>query len=99
MKRVVLYARVSTEKQAERDLSIPDQLAAMERHCEVSGWEIHGTYVDKGASATTDKRREFQRMVDDALGGHLPIDTIFVHSTSRWFRDSLLDALYRQKLM
>jgi site-specific DNA recombinase len=35
---VALYARVSTSKQAEKDLSIPDQLNQMRAWCEASGY-------------------------------------------------------------
>jgi DNA invertase Pin-like site-specific DNA recombinase len=45
--RVVLYARVSTEKQASGDkVSIGRQLADMEALCERQGWQIVGTFKD-----------------------------------------------------
>ena len=33
-KRVAVYARVSTTRQAENDISIPDQLAQARRYCD-----------------------------------------------------------------
>ena len=98
MKRVFLYARVSTQKQAERDLSIPDQLAAMRTHAAARKWEVAGEYVDEGVSGTTDRRPEFQRMIDDACCAPPPAQIILVHSFTRLFRESFLQELYRRKL-
>jgi len=44
--RVIVYARVSTTRQADHDLSIPDQLAHAERYCAERGFEIVTRYVD-----------------------------------------------------
>jgi site-specific DNA recombinase len=38
--RVVLYARVSSEKQAEKDLSITAQLKALRKYVLEGGWDI-----------------------------------------------------------
>ena len=60
-KRVAVYARVSTTRQAENDISIPDQLAQARRYCQDRGWALVREFVDPGASARDDKRPEFQR--------------------------------------
>jgi DNA invertase Pin-like site-specific DNA recombinase len=57
---VALYARVSTSKQAEKDLSIPDQLRQMREWCKQQGYLIATEYVEPGASATDDRRPIFQ---------------------------------------
>ena len=44
--RVVLYARVSSEKQAEKDLSIPAQLKALRKYALQRNWEIVTEYID-----------------------------------------------------
>ena len=62
--RVALYLRVSTGRQADSDLSIPDQRRQAKRYCEERGWEIVADYVEPGMSATDDRRPEFQRMID-----------------------------------
>jgi site-specific DNA recombinase len=95
MKRVMSYARVSSQRQFERDLSIPDQQASMRRHAEVKGWEIVGEY-EEGMSATNDRRPVFQRMIEDALSGQA--DLILVHSISRFSREHFLFEMYRRKL-
>ena len=62
--RAALYLRVSTTRQAEHDVSIPDQKRQGEAWCEARGYELVETYVEPGASATNDKRPEFQRMIE-----------------------------------
>src|ERR1700738_3119392 len=62
--RAALYLRVSTGRQAENDLSIPDQRRQAKGYCTSRGWEIVADYVEPGVSATDDRRREFQRMID-----------------------------------
>ncbi|GHF13903.1 hypothetical protein GCM10017044_04990 [Kordiimonas sediminis] len=98
MKRVALYARVSTKRQADGDISIPDQLSQMERYAASKGWEVIASYTDRGVSGRTDNRPEFQRMVRDAISPEQPFDCILVHSLSRYSRD-LADSLsYEKKL-
>lgn len=50
-KRVAIYARVSTTRQAENDISIPDQIGQARKYCESRGWYVVREYVDRGASA------------------------------------------------
>jgi DNA invertase Pin-like site-specific DNA recombinase len=45
-KRVAVYARVSTTRQAEHDISIPDQLAQARKYCEARGWSVVREFVD-----------------------------------------------------
>ena len=45
--RVVCYARVSSERQAEKDLSIPAQLKALRRYALDRNWELVGEYIDE----------------------------------------------------
>jgi len=95
---VALYARVSTARQAEKVLSIPDQLKQMREWCEANGYLVAMEYVEPGASATDDKRPVFQQMISDALLAPAPFGAIIVHSLSRFFRDSLEFGLYERKL-
>lgn len=64
--RVCCYLRVSTGRQAEGDLSIPDQRKQVHAFCMAKGWPVVGEYVEPGASATDDNRPEFQRMIERA---------------------------------
>src|SRR3546814_17097055 len=60
--RAALYLRVSTARQAEHDVSIPDQRKQGEAYCLSRGLELVDTFVEAGASATNDRRPEFQLM-------------------------------------
>lgn len=92
-----LYARVSTVKQAEKDLSIPDQLKQMREWCKRNNHNVAVEYVEEGASATDDRRPVFQKMIGEASSNNF-VSAIVVHSLSRFFRDSLEFALYERKL-
>ena len=62
--RAALYLRVSTARQAEHDVSIPDQKRQGEAYCAAREYQLIETYVEPGASATNDRRPEFQRMIE-----------------------------------
>ena len=96
--RVALYLRVSTGRQADSDLSIPDQRRQAKRYCEERGWEIVADYVEPGMSATDDRRPEFQRMIDAATTKPPAFDAIVVHSFSRFFRDQFQLEFYVRRL-
>src|SRR5262249_51444872 len=96
--RVALYARVSTSRQAEHDLSIPDQVRQGKTFCERKGWELAQVFTEPGASATDDRRPVFQEMIDLACGADHPFDIILTHSFSRFFRDGMLFELYARRL-
>src|SRR2546426_1392949 len=96
--RAALYLRVSTGRQADSDLSIPDQRRQAKAYCASRGWEIVTDYVEPGASATDDRRPEFQRMIDAATTKPPAFDTIVVHSFSRFFRDQFQLEFYVRRL-
>jgi DNA invertase Pin-like site-specific DNA recombinase len=96
--RAALYLRVSTGRQAESDLSIPDQRRQAKAYCQSRGWEIAADYVEPGASATDDRRPEFQRMIDAATTKPPALDVILVHSFSRFFRDQFQLEFYVRRL-
>jgi DNA invertase Pin-like site-specific DNA recombinase len=96
--RAAVYLRVSTGRQAEHDLSIPDQRAQTHAWVKQRGWYLAAEYVEPGASATDDKRPEFQRMIERACDGENAFDVIVVHSFSRFFRDAFGLEFYVRKL-
>jgi site-specific DNA recombinase len=96
--RAALYLRVSTGRQADSDLSIPDQRRQAKGYCTSRGWEIVADYVEPGASATDDRRPEFQRMIDAATVKPSAFDVILVHSFSRFFRDQFQLEFYVRRL-
>lgn len=95
---VALYARVSTVRQAEKDLSIPDQLRQMKEWCKRNNLTVAAEYIEPGATATDDRRPEFQQMIADACTSPPPFDTILVHSLSRFFRDAIQLGMYERRL-
>ena len=95
---VALYARVSTVRQAQKDLSIPDQLRQMREWCARNGYSIAMEYVELGRTATDDRRAVFQQMIAEATMDPPPFETIIVHSQSRFFRDAIDFGLYERQL-
>jgi site-specific DNA recombinase len=96
--QVALYIRVSTTRQAEHDLSIPDQVNHLTEHCQRKGMEVARVYVEPGASGRDEDRPIFQEMICDATGPDHPYDTIMVHSFSRFSRDGMHFEFYVRKL-
>ena len=95
---VVLYARVSTTRQAENNLSLPDQLGQMRKWSEQNGHIVICEYIEAGASATDDRRPVFQEMISDSKIKPKIFDLVVVHSFSRFFRDEISFGLYRRDL-
>jgi site-specific DNA recombinase len=96
--RAALYLRVSTARQAEHDVSIPDQRRQGEAYCASRGYQLIETYVEPGASATNDRRPEFQRMIEAGTSKPAPFDIVIVHSFSRFFRDHFELEFYVRRL-
>ena len=96
--RAALYLRVSTARQAEHDVSIPDQKRQGEAYCQSRGYQLVETYVEPGASATNDRRPEFQRMIEAETAKPAQFDVVIVHSFSRFFRDHFELEFYVRKL-
>jgi len=95
--RAVLYLRVSTGRQAEHQLSIPDQRSQGVSRCIAERMDIVGEFVE-ATSATDDRRPVFQQMIERACDGEHAFDIIIVHSYSRFFRDSFEQEFYLRKL-
>lgn len=86
MKNVRLYARVSTDEQRKKDLSVPAQLKKLEEYCEENDLKIVGTYIDNGISAATiTKRKGFCKMLEELQQD----DTILITRLDRMSRNVL----------
>lgn len=96
--RAGLYLRVSTPRQAEHDLSVPDQRRQLEAFSAGRGWKVAAEFLEPGNTATDDKRPAFQEMIEAAMAKPPPFDVILVHSFSRFFRDQFLFEFYVRKL-
>lgn len=97
--QVALYARVSTARQADNDLSIPDQLRQLSEWAKAHGHIVVAEFIESGASATDDKRPVFQQMVSDAMQKQPGFNAIIIHSLSRFFRDGIQFGVYERKLI
>lgn len=86
--RVAPYCRVSTDSE-EQKLSYNSQVMYYKEMVESNPkWEMVDIYADEGISGTqTNKRMEFQRMINDAVDGK--IDMIITKSISRFARNTL----------
>jgi site-specific DNA recombinase len=96
--RAALYMRVSTGRQAEHDLSIPDQGSQLQSWCRANSHHVVAEYVEAGASAGDDRRPCFQQMIERACDGEHAFDVIVVHSYSRFFREAFEQEFYLRKL-
>ena len=93
-----LYMRVSTGRQAEHDLSIPDQRRQLGSWCRAQGCTVASEFIEGGASAGDDRRPVFQQMIERACDGEQAFDLIVVHSYSRFFREAFEQEFYLRKL-
>lgn len=86
--RVAAYCRVSTDSE-EQLTSYNSQVIHYKNLVESNPeWELVDIFADEGISGTqTDKRVEFQRMINEAMEGK--IDLIITKSISRFARNTL----------
>lgn len=97
-RRAALYARVSSERQADKDLSIPAQLKALRDFAARRGWSVHTEYVDEAKSARSADRPRFQEMVSAARQKKPPFDCILVWKLSRFARNREDSIIYKKLL-
>lgn len=98
MTTAAIYVRVSTTRQVDADLSLPDQIAQCRRYCDQRGWEVVQVFSELGASALDEDRPAFQEMIYRATRPEHPFDYVVVHSLSRFYRDTLHSELYIRQL-
>jgi len=96
--RVTFYARVSSESDEQLN-SLGNQVSYYEEFIRKnSAWEYVPGYVDEGLSAATTKRREdFHRMVEDGKTGLF--DLIITKEITRFARNTLDSILYTRELL
>ena len=78
--RAGLYARVSSEEQAE-GYSIDAQLEAMKRFCADRGWTVSAEYIEPGFTARTTNRPVFQDLLAACERGEM--DVLVTHKLDR----------------
>jgi site-specific DNA recombinase len=93
--RAAAYARVSTKRQAEKQLSISAQLRAIRGYARERGWEIVDEFTDAGYSGRDRNRPGLKALVVAACSGR--IDAVVVWKLDRLARDTLISAGLRQQ--
>ena len=96
--KVVLYARVSSEKQAENDLSISAQLKALRKYAAERDCEVLREFVDEAQSARSADRPAFQEMIALAKQRRKVFDSILVWKLSRFARNREDSIIYKSLL-
>ncbi|MFZ5621133.1 MAG: recombinase family protein [Pseudomonadota bacterium] len=95
-KTAVIYARVSTVRQAEDELPLASQVEQCAAKSEALGASVVRTFVDEGLSGRVDTRPAFQDAISycEAFG----VDYFITWSTSRFARNKVDAGLYKLRL-
>jgi site-specific DNA recombinase len=96
--KAAIYARVSSLKQAEKDLSIASQLKLLHEYALKNNYDIYDEYIDEAESARTADRPAFQRMIALAKQKQKPFDLILVWKLSRFARNREDSIIYKSIL-
>ncbi len=97
-RNVLIYIRVSTEKQSNNLLSLDSQEKSLLARCKRDGDHIAGIFREEGETATNMRRPAFEQMIARATDGTRTIDAILVYSFSRAFRNQVEQELTVQTL-
>ena len=96
--KVTYYARVSTDRDEQRNSLINQSTYFEDKIRSNPAWTYLPGYIDEGVTGTsTKKRSEFLRMVADAKGGLF--DLILTKEVSRFARDLLDSIAYTRELL
>ena len=93
-KFAVAYARFSTDKQNYTSIEV--QIEKIEQFCKENKFILIEKYIDEAQSGTNDRRKNFQRMIQDSENGLFKY--VIVHRNDRWARNTE-DAMYYKKLL
>ncbi|MBA7673110.1 hypothetical protein ES703_81298 [subsurface metagenome] len=96
--KVALYARVSSDQQAEKNNSIPSQLRLLNKYAEDHNMEVFKEYVDEGESALSVNRPAFLEMIFETKKQIPPFQAILVWKLSRFARNRQDSILYKSML-
>jgi len=87
-----IYARVSTEEQAQEGYSIRAQEQKLKEFAKIKEWSVYGLYVDEAISGKNiTARPAINRMIEDIKAGH--IKNVLVFKLDRLTR-SVADLVY-----
>ncbi len=96
MKKAVIYLRVSTGRQAEKELPLESQESQCRAKAAELGAEVAQVFADRGISGRTDSRPEFQYAIQYCE--LRKIDHFITWSTSRFARSAVDAKIYKSRL-
>lgn len=82
MQRVAIYARVSTQEQAENGNSLEFQIDKLKAYCQLHEYKIVGEYVDAGVSGAKSERPALNKLKKDID----KIDIVLIYKLDRLSR-------------
>ena len=94
MTNAVIYARYSSDRQNE--MSIEGQIEECRKYADANGIIVLQEYVDRALTATSDKRPNFLRMIDDSRDRNFEV--ILVYQFDRFSRNKN-DSGYYKKIL
>lgn len=96
MKTAIIYARVSTARQADEGISIDSQIERSMKKAADLGANVLNVFRDEGKSGKSDRRPAFQSAVQYCT--FEKVDYFIVWSTSRFARNKIDAASYKRLL-
>ena len=96
MKKAIIYARVSTSRQAKDELPIQSQIEQCEAKAKSLGANVEHVFKDEGISGRGDNRPQFQSAIEYCE--NCTVDYFITWSTSRFARNKIDAALYKIRL-
>lgn len=94
MKKAVIYARYSCDKQNYQ--SIEGQLRVCNKFANDNDFVIIDTYIDTATTGTNDKRNAFQQMLSDSAKKNF--DFVIVYKNDRFARNRIESAINKKTL-
>lgn len=88
MKRALIYARVSTEEQADKGYSLPSQIEACKRYAALLGYEVVEVFADDYSGATPIAERPEGRKMVAALK-QKQASAVLAYQVDRLSRDTV----------
>lgn len=82
MQRVAIYARVSTQEQAENGNSLEFQIDKLKAYCQLHEYKIVGEYIDAGVSGAKSERPALNKLKKDID----KIDIVLIYKLDRLSR-------------
>lgn len=93
--QAVIYLRVSTEDQT-RGMSLESQESICRAYCERESIKVDRVFVDRGVSAKTDLRAEFQAMINYCRSSKGRVTHAVIYKLDRFSREASLSAMWNR---